>query len=154
MLDDSELTAADVMTSDVVTVRPDTSIRYLAKLMAERRVSGVPVIDEPGHLVGMVSEYDLLLWSDHAPERQAWWLDMLAGDFDLSPDYLDVARGEQQKVRSIMRADPVSISEGTPLREIATLLHDRGVKRLPVVRDGRVVGVVSRGDLVRVLARA
>ncbi|MDQ2802097.1 MAG: CBS domain-containing protein, partial [Pseudomonadota bacterium] len=60
MLDDSELTAADVMTRDVVTVRPDTAIRYLAKLMAERRISGVPVTDEPGHLVGMVSEYDLL----------------------------------------------------------------------------------------------
>ena len=152
MLEDSHLTAVDVMTKDVVTVLPHTSIRHLAKLLAERGISGAPVVNDTGRLLGVVSEHDLLSWDDRPPERQAWWLDMLAEDFELSPDYLEVTRATREAVRSVMKPDPVFVSETTPLVDIARHFLEEGVKRLPVLRDDKVVGIVTRGDLVRALA--
>ena len=152
MLEGSKLTAADVMTRDVVTVFPYTSLRSVAKLLAERKISGVPVVDDDRHVVGIVSENDLLQWSDAPPEQQAWWLNMLAEGFELSPDFLDVVQSDREMVRRVMKTDIATVTADTPLAEIAKLISTKGIKRVPVVRDGTLVGIVSRADLVRALA--
>jgi CBS domain-containing protein len=152
MLEDLNLTAADVMTKDVVTVHPHTSIRYLAKLLANRHISGAPVVDDDGKLVGMVSEADLMRWRDGGAEKQAWWLTMIAEGAPLNPDYLDFVRAEQEKVRTVMSSDPVCVSCTTSVTEVARVITDRNIKRVAVIDNGRLVGVVSRSDLVRALA--
>jgi CBS-domain-containing membrane protein len=152
MLEQSNLTAREVMTRDVITVFPHTSIRYVAKLLIEHHISGVPVVDDDHRLVGMVSENDLLNWSDEPSEKQAWWLNMLAEGSELSPDFLDVVRCEREKVRTVMKTDVATVSETTPVAEIAKLLVSNSIKRVPVVTDRKLSGIVSRTDLVRVLA--
>jgi CBS domain-containing protein len=154
MLEGSKLTAGDIMTREVVTVSPYTSLRYVAKLLAERRISGVPVVDDDRHVVGIVSENDLLQWSDAPPEKQAWWLNMLAEGFELSPDFLDVVQSEREMVARVMRTDIATAAEDTPLAEIAKLITAKSIKRVPVLRDGTLVGIVSRADLVRALANS
>jgi CBS domain-containing protein len=152
MLEQSNLTAREVMTRDVITVFPHTSLRYVAKLLIEHHISGVPVVDGDHRVVGMVSEADLLNWSDAPSEKQAWWLNMLAEGSELSPDFLDVVRCEREKVRTVMKTDVTTISETTPVAEIARLLVGKSIKRVPVVKDRKLSGIVSRADLVRVLA--
>ena len=154
MLEESKLTAGNVMTRDPVTVTADTSLRHVAKLLARHHISGVPVIDADNHIVGMVTENDLLQWSDKPGERQAWWLDMLAEGYDLSPDWLDSIQTEREMVRAVMKSDIVSVSEDSPVFEVAKILVAKAIKRVPVVRDGRLVGIVSRADLVGALARS
>lgn len=154
MLESSALTAGDIMTRDVVTAFPHTSLRYVAKLLAERHISGLPVIDEDHHVVGMVSENDLLQWSDQPGEKQAWWLNMLAEGSELSPDFLDLVQAEHEKVQRVMHTDIATVTEATPVTAVAKLLVEKSIKRLPVVRDGKLVGVVSRADLVRALAQS
>lgn len=154
MLEGSTVTVGEIMTRDVVTVSPDTSLRHVAKLLAKHRISGVPVVEADGSVVGLVSENDLLNWSDAPAERQAWWLDMLAEGSELAPEFLDLVQAEREKVRRVMRADVVTVTEGMTLGEVAKLLVERSFKRLPVVRDGKLVGVVSRGDLVGAMAKA
>jgi CBS domain-containing protein len=154
MLEDSKLTAADIMTRDVCTVFPHTSLRYVARLLSDRRISGVPVVDEDGHVMGMVTENDLLRWSDKPGEKQAWWLDMLAEGFDLAPGFLDVVQSEHDKVRSAMSTEVAFVTEDAAVSDIARLIIASAVKRVPVLRDGRLVGIVSRGDLVRAMAQS
>ena len=151
---DLDLTAADIMTRDVVTVPPHTSIRYVAKLLAGGRISGLPVMEESGRLVGMVSEGDLLTWDASPAERRTWWLDMLAEGFDIAPDYIEAVQAEREKVRNVMTRNIISVSESTPVKEIARLMTDKKVNRLPVLRDGKLVGIVARANLVRALARS
>ncbi len=106
MLDEAVFTAADLMTRDVAVVHPETSLLEAVKLMAKRRISGVPVVDDAGSIVGVMSEGDLVRWHEGYTERQARWLDMLADGFELAPEFLaghsgaatqgevsDVARG-------------------------------------------------------------
>jgi len=154
MLEGSKLTAGDIMTRDVCTVFPHTSLRYVARLLSDRRISGVPVVDDDGRIVGIVTENDLLQWSDKPGEKQAWWLDMLAEGFDLAPGFLDVVQSEHDKVRGVMSTDITTVTEDASVAEVAKLIVAKSVKRLPVLRDGRLVGIVSRGDLVRALASA
>jgi CBS domain-containing protein len=150
---DLALTAADVMTRKVLTAYPHSSIRAVARQMADHHVSGMPVLEEDGRLVGMISEGDLIVWREPPSERQAWWLDMLAEGFELSPGYLDTVSAARETVRTIMKTDLVTAMEATPLAEVARLMASRGVNRLPVVRDGKLVGIVARADLVKALAR-
>ncbi len=152
MLADSPLKAADIMTQNVITVTPNASLRYVAKLLARNGISGLPVVEDSGRVVGMVTETDLLRWHDDAPENQAWWLDMLAEGFELSPDFLDNVRSEREKVANFMSRTVLAVDETTPLSEVAKRMVEAKVKRLPVLRDGRLVGIISRSDLVRVLA--
>ena len=154
MLEESSLTAGDIMTRKVTTVFPHTSLRYVAKLLWEHHISGVPVVDDDHHVVGIVSENDLLQWSDEPSEKQAWWLNMLAEGFELAPDFLDIVRSEREKVRTAMKTDVMTIGEAVSVADIAKLMVSKGIKRLPVVRDGRLVGIVTRADLVRALAQS
>ncbi len=152
MLENSALTAGDLMTRDVITVHPETSLRDAARMLMRSRIGGMPVIDADGAIIGILSEGDLVRWSEELGERQAWWLNMLADGFDLSPDFLAEIRSEHARVRAAMHKDVVSIPESLPAREVARLMADRHFKRLPVVRDGKLVGIVARADLVRALA--
>ena len=152
MLDEAVFTASDLMTRDVAVVHPETSLLEAVKLMAERRISGVPVVDDAGAIVGMLSEGDLVRWHEGYTERQARWLDMLADGFHLAPAFLEGIREQNRKVKTVMSAGAVTVSEDMPARDIAHLMYSRNIKRVPVVRDGKLVGIVARSDLVRALA--
>jgi CBS domain-containing protein len=154
MLESTIERAADVMSRDVAVVRPDTSLRTLLRVMADRRISGVPVVDDEGHIVGMVSEGDVIRWHDELDDRSEVWLDSLGEGLDVSPDFVSALRSQHEKVRFIMRTgEIVSVTEDTPAREIEAIMTSRDIKRVPVLRDGRLVGIVARSDLVRLLAR-
>ena len=152
MLDEAVLTAADVMTRDVAVVYPDTSLLDAVKLMAKRRISGVPVLDRGGTIVGMLSEGDLIRWHEGYTERQARWLDMLAEGTALAPEFLTGIREQNRRVSTVMSQGAITVSETTPAREVARLMHANDIKRVPVLRDGKLVGIVARSDLVRALA--
>ena len=145
-------TAGEIMTTDVVSVDPDASTRRIAKLLSARGISAVPVIDAAGALIGMVSEGDLIGRNDDDRRaRRDWWLTMLAEGEHLHPDFLASLHEPDQPARSVMSSPVITVGEATELSEIAKLLLAHHIKRVPVVRDGRVVGIVSRADLVRAL---
>jgi CBS domain-containing protein len=146
--------AMDVMTTSVVTVSPDSSVRDLAALLSERGISGVPVVDQANRLVGIISEGDLLHRAEtgtdrRTEKRRARWLDSLTSDRELARDY---AKSHGRKVADIMTRDVITVSETTDLAEIADLFETKRIKRVPVLRDGNLVGIVSRANLVRALA--
>lgn len=148
------MNARDVMTTEVITVNPSTTVRALAALLSEKSISGAPVIDATGRLVGIVSEGDLLHRAETGTERRvqrrrSWWLDSVAAEEEAARDYV---KAHGRTVNDIMSRDVVSVSETTDLGEIAHLLETKKVKRVPVLRDGRLVGIVSRANLVRALA--
>jgi CBS domain-containing protein len=152
MLDEAVFTAGDLMTRDVAVVHPETSLLDAVKLMATRKVSGVPVVDD-GSIVGMLSEGDLVRWHEGYTERQARWLDMLADGFELAPAFLEGIREQQRKVKSVMTRGALTVTEEMAAREVAHLMYKKNVKRVPVVRGGELVGIVARSDLVRALAQ-
>ena len=153
MLDEAVYTAGDLMTRNVATVHPDATLLQAVKLMAERRVSGLPVVDDAGVVIGMICEGDLVRWHEGYSERQARWLDMLAEGTELAPEFLAGIRDRSHTVRSVMASGVISVTEDMPAREIARLMYQKGIKRVPVLRDGKLVGIVARSDLVRALAR-
>lgn len=154
MFDESPYRARDLMTRDVVVVHPETPLRRVVQIMAERHVSGLPVVDAAGKLVGTLTEGDLVRWREGLPEREEKWLETLSQGFELAPAFVAALRAERHTVRHAMQgAEVVTIPEDMPAREIAALMHAKGVKRLPVVTDGKLVGIVARSDLVRGLAR-
>src|SRR5271163_2691120 len=145
------MNARDVMTRDVVSVTSDTPMRKIAALLLEKCISAVPVVDPSGVPIGMVSEGDLTGRSQAEREaRQDWWLTTLAEGESVNPEFL--ASLNYPTTRDIMSAPVITVGEETSLREIAELLTIHRIKRVPVVRDGRIVGIVSRADLVRALA--
>jgi CBS domain-containing protein len=146
--------AVDIMTTQVISVSPDTPVLDLAKLLSDHAISGVPVLDADNRLVGIVTEGDLLHRAEtgtehHTEHRRARWLESLASDRELARDYVKSHGG---KVAHIMSTDVATVAETAELADIANLLETRRIKRVPVVRDGRVVGIVSRANLVRALA--
>jgi CBS domain-containing protein len=155
MIEALRRTAGEVMTREVVCVDPETSCREAARLLASKSITGMPVVDRSGQVVGMVTEADLIRQPDqHADEIGAWWLDMLADGFDLAPDFLEHVRSSRNQVRGVMTSQVLSVGENAPLGEVARLLEQHRVKRVVVLRDGALVGVVSRADLVRAMAAA
>ncbi len=153
MLEESNLTAGDIMTRAVVTVSPEASVRQVAKLLAEHNISGLPVVGQDGLVLGIVSENDLLQWSDEPGEKQSWWLNMLAEGTELAPDFLALIKSENEKVRRVMKANIITVAENAKIADIAKLIVAHGIKRVPVLKDGKLVGIVSRADLVRALAQ-
>jgi len=146
--------AMDVMTTNVITVEPNTSVQALATLLSERGIGGVPVVDRDNRLVGVVTEGDLLHRAETGTERRvqrrrARWLDTFASDQEAARDYV---KAHGRVVREIMTRDVISVGDTTELADIATLLETKRIKRVPVLRDGKLVGIVSRANLVRALA--
>jgi CBS domain-containing protein len=146
------MNARDVMTKAVISVHPDTTVREIARLLLDKGVSAVPVIDNNGALIGMVSEGDLIRPDEAAREaRSERWLEILAEGEQLSPEFLAWLHSQKRAARAIMSAPVITVSEDTEVAEIARLLVTHRIKRVPVVRDGRVIGIVARGDLLRTL---
>ena len=142
--------ARDVMTSPVITVKATTTVKEVARLFLERRISATPVLDDQGKLVGIVSEGDLVHRSEISTERRRpWWLVLMAGDEGLAAEYI---RAHAKRVGDIMSRNVITAAPDTPLHEIAEMLEKYGIKRLPIVRDGQLVGIVSRANLVQAIA--
>jgi CBS domain-containing protein len=144
------MNAGDVMTPKVVSVGPDASIVEAMRLMLANRVSGLPVIAEGNKLVGIVTEGDFLRRAETGTQRTRHrWVEFLMGPGRLADEYV---RTHGRKVSEVMTPDPVTITEDTPLDAVVSLLEERRIKRLPVVRSGVVVGIVSRANLLHALA--
>lgn len=143
--------AADVMTHDVKVIESDASVAKAVRLMLNNGFSGLPVVDAQGKLVGMLTEGDLLRRTETGTEkRRPRWLEFLAGPGRLAEEY---ARTHARRVDDVMTADVTSVGEETPVEQIVQIMERRRIKRVPVVRGGKVVGIVSRANLLRALAR-
>ncbi|GGF43571.1 hypothetical protein GCM10011611_57510 [Aliidongia dinghuensis] len=144
--------ARDIMTTEVISVPPSERIGDIAKLLLTKGISAVPVVDGDGRPLGIVSEGDLLGRGDADREaRRDWWLALLAEGEALHPEFLASMRTNGRTAHDVMSAPIVAVGEETSTAEIARLLTAHRVKRVPVVRDGRIVGIVSRADLLRIL---
>jgi CBS domain-containing protein len=142
--------ADEIMTSPVVTVTPEAPASRIARLLLENHVSAVPVVDGAGAPLGIVSEGDLLRRDDTGrAARRAWWLEMLAEGEPLSKEYVAQLRTKDQTAKQIMSAPVVTVTESTDVDELVRLFSSYRIKRVPVLRDGRVVGIISRVDLLR-----
>jgi CBS domain-containing protein len=149
---DVAMQAHDFMTKSPVTVAPDAPTPEIARTLLAHGISAVPVVDRDGTLLGMVSEGDLLGRDAAGREtRRDWWLSLLAEGEALSPGFLASLRHPQMTARDVMSAPVVNVAESAETAEIAHLLEEYRIKRVPVMRDGRVVGIVSRTDLLRAL---
>ena len=142
--------AKDVMTHCLVSIAPEAPIRDAIARMISHQVSGIPVIGADGRLVGMVTEGDFLRRGEmhtEAPRRR--WLELLLGP---GSDATEYARSHGHTVRDVMSPNVVTVGKETPLSAVVHLMEEHGIKRLPVIDDGRVVGIVSRADLMSALA--
>jgi CBS domain-containing protein len=145
--------ARDVMTRDVVTVALGTPVRRMASLLVKHRIGALPVIDDDGAPIGIVSEGDLI-----RPDRaagEAWRrarLEILAEGEPLAPELLAWLDAQNHSARTVMSAPVITVKEETNLREVAEILTKHRIKSVPVVTDGRIVGIVSCADLVRALS--
>lgn len=140
---------SDVMTSKVISVLPSDRIADAVRLMLDNRISGLPVIDTRSALVGMVTEGDLLRRIETGTTRhRPRWLQFLLSPGRLADEY---AHTHGRRVDEVMTCDVVSTTEGTSLDTVVQLMEQHGVKRLPVIRDGKVVGIVSRANLLHAL---
>lgn len=143
--------AQDIMTRDVIAVQPDTPVHSIAAQMTEKRISGVPVVNAEGELLGIVSESDLLHRAELGTERKRkWWLSLFGDPDQMARDF---AKTHGFKAQDVMTRSVVSVSEDTDIKEVANTLDTQRVKRLPVIRDGKLVGIITRSDLVRALSR-
>ena len=144
------MNAADIMTPDVITVRPDTPLEELIDLMLRNRISGLPVVDADDIIVGIVSEGDLLRRAETGTEkRRSQLLELVSSTASSAADYV---RTHGRKAGEIMTASPVTVTPDTPIADIADILETRRIKRVPVAIDGKVVGIVTRANLLKALA--
>jgi CBS domain-containing protein len=142
--------ALDVMVHDVVTVSPEDDIADVIRLLAEHDISALPVVDDDAHVVGVISEADLIDREESSTgKHRPWWLEALTPASTLANEF---AKSHGRRVSELMSTDVVSASEDTPLGQIATLLEKHRIKRIPILRDGRLVGIVSRANLIQALA--
>ncbi len=142
--------AIDVMVRDVVTVHPDTDVADAVKLLSEHDVSALPVVDEHAHLVGIISEADLVHRVEIGTDKhRPWWVEAVTGASTLAEDF---AKSHGKKVEELMTTEVVSATEETSLSEIAALLERKRIKRVPITRNGKLVGMVSRSNLIQALA--
>jgi len=142
--------AHQIMTRSVITVAPDATVLEAANLMLRHHVSGLPVVDTAGKLVGIVSEGDFIRRSEIGTQKKRGrWLRFLLGAGATATDYV---RENGRRMSEVMTVDPVTVTEETPLDQIVSSMERHGVKRLPVMRDGKLVGIVSRANLLQAVA--
>lgn len=141
-----------IMTTPVISVEPSTSIGAAARLMLAHRISGLPVVASDGTLVGVVSEEDFMRRGELGTvSKRSWWLEFLVGPGKVAEEYV---RAHGRRIDEIMSTDVVTISRDTTLDEVVETMSRRRIKRLPVIENGKLVGIVSRSDLLRALADA
>jgi len=142
---------ADVMSKAVVTVMPGHSVKHAAQIMLDHQVSGLPVVDGDGKLVGILTEGDLLRRVEFGlPSTQSKWA-IVTSSGGSARDYV---KSHSWRVGDVMTKPVATIGETASLADVATLFSSKGIKRLPVLRNGEIVGIVSRADLLRVVAAA
>ena len=141
--------AEDVMTRGVISVDPDATVLHAARLMLQHHISGLPVIDSAGNLVGVLSEGDFLRRREtHTERRRSRWLEFLMGPGRVAAEY---THSHGNKVSEAMTTDVVTVTEVTPLEEIVELMERRRVKRVPVLCGSEVVGIVTRSNLMHAM---
>ena len=139
----------DVMTRNVISVPADETILKAAQLMLENRISGLPVVDARGNLVGVLTEADFLRRREIGTQRRRpKWLEFLTGPGRLAAEYVHTSG---RRVDEVMTPDPYTVSEDDLLETVVELMERRGIKRVPVLRNGHIVGIVSRANLMHAL---
>lgn len=142
--------AKDIMTTNVATVAPDSSVESISQLMLTRNISGVPVVDDSGMVQGIVTEGDLLLRQQSGGKGgTSWWLRLLMDNRTNASDYI---KAHGTRADEVMTRDVITVREDTSVGDIARVLAEKRIKRVPVLRDGKLVGIVSRTNLLRGLA--
>lgn len=142
--------ARDIMTPDPVTILTDADLKQAARIMIERRVSALPVVNNKEQVVGILSEGDLLWRTEISTEKKrSGWLEFFLSTDQLARDYV---KSHGVKVGEVMTRPVLSVAEDTSLVEIADLFERHGIKRVPVLKDGKLIGIVSRADIVRAYA--
>jgi CBS domain-containing protein len=142
--------AADIMTTKVITVEADTPVQEIAGLLLKHRISAVPVVDAGRRVVGIVSEGDLMRRAESdTGQRHSWWLETLFSAEEKAAEYI---KSHGRKADDVMTRDVLTVTEETPMHKIVHLLETHHIKRVPVVSDGRLVGIVSRANLLHGLA--
>jgi len=143
------MNASDIMTKDVVSVGPETLVRDAALLMLERRISGVPVVDAEQRVLGILSEGDLIRRPEIETDRASrGWLSIFLSEEERARDFV---KSHGSKAREVMTQPAISVAPDTPLAEIVRLMERHRVKRIPVVAQGRLAGLVTRADLLRAM---
>lgn len=142
--------ASDIMTTGVVSVGPDASVQDIAATLLRNRISAVPVVDPSGRLVGIVSESDLMRRAEAGTERRhSAWLEMFTSKQTLADEFV---KSHSRKIADVMTRKVVTVTPDTPIAEVAHVLERNRIKRVPVMSDGKVVGIVSRANLLQALA--
>jgi CBS-domain-containing membrane protein len=142
--------AHQIMTKDVITVAPGTSIEDAAAIMLRNHISGLPVVDGAGELLGIVSESDFLRRSEIGTgRRRSSWLQFIMGPGTAAGDFI---RERGRKVQDVMTRAPITVAEDTPLEDLVALMEKNGIKRLPVMNGKTVVGIVTRSNLLQAVA--
>ncbi len=147
-------TVADVMTRDPITVRPETSITEVIQAIADRKISGLPVVDETGKLVGVISETDLM-WQETGVTPPAYIMILDSVIYLENPTRYqkDLHKALGQTAGEVMSRDPTTIIADKPISDAARVMHDRNIRRLLVLDDaGHLIGILTRGDIVRAMA--
>lgn len=144
--------ARDIMTTDVCTFAPETSVLEAARLLVDRRISGAPVVDGAGRVIGIVSEGDLIRRAELGTEKEwSGWREFLVARRTLAHEFI---RSHATRVADIMTAPVWTVGEDATLADLAELFEKKNIRRAPVVRDGKLIGIASRADMVRALLRA
>ncbi|MDE1934766.1 CBS domain-containing protein [Bradyrhizobium sp.] len=142
--------AHQIMTKDIISVTPSTSIEDAARIMLQTHISGLPVLDDGGKLVGIVSESDFLRRSEIGTGRKRpAWLQFLIGPGRAAADFVH-ERG--RKVEDVMTENPVTVDQETPLEDLVRLMEKKGIKRLPVMSGNQLTGIVTRSNLLQAVA--
>jgi CBS domain-containing protein len=142
--------ARDVMVSHVITVGPELDVKAVANTLVANRISAVPVVAIDGSVVGIISEGDLMRRAVSGAERKrSWWLETFSSAEQLMAEFV---KEHGRKAKDVMTREVISVGPDTSLQEIANLLEKHGIKRVPVIENGRLVGIVSRANLVQALA--
>jgi CBS domain-containing protein len=140
----------DVMTRPVISVGPDDTVERAIRMMLQNHISGLPVIDSSGRLQGIVTEGDFLRRAETATQRsRPRWLEFLIGPGRMAEEYV---RTHGRKINDVMTSEALTVTEDAPLEEVVNLMEKKRIKRVPVVRGNKVVGIVSRANLLRALA--
>jgi CBS domain-containing protein len=140
--------ARDVMVSHVITVGPELDVKAVANTLAANGISAVPVVAIDGSIVGIISEGDLMRRAVSGAKR-SWWLETFSSAEQLMAEFV---KAHGRNAKDVMTRQVISVSPDTSLQEIANLLEKHGIKRVPVIENGRLVGIVSRANLVQALA--
>ena len=149
------MTARDLMNAPVACVMDETPLQEIAKLLLAEGISAAPVLDDAGHLVGIVSEGDLVRRrSGFSTGRRSWWLDLFESDVDHNKELLNYIQHHGLRARDVMSHDVVTVEEDAPISTVAELLEMHRIKRVPVLKGEKVVGIVSRADLLKAIAEA